>query len=209
MKKITIIIFIVLNIYSCSKETCQIKMERFNFPEDIDRWKWDEKKYICEDIPDFIDDAVDEYNLKLLFNDKNYTILFNGKYTKFLFDKPNDLLLCFQTNLTKSGFTHKTIKFIYILDKNFFPLYSIKRANDDDTSYFFKYFYDNKYPELYSYEIIFKNFRKKISELNYHDLIDFNFLINSKQYKIKNEVCFSPKNHKIYPLWTGWLGITL
>jgi hypothetical protein len=207
MKKFTILVLILFNLLNCTKEPCQIKMDKFIFPDDLDKWKWDNEKFICEDIPYFIIVAINKLNLKLLFNDKNYSILFNGRYTKFLYDKTNDLLLCVQTKLTKRGFNNKTILFIYLLDKNFLPLYSIKRPYDSDSTYYFKYFYDNKYPELYSYRLKFNNFNKKISELSYNDLIYFYYLIRNRKFELNYEVCFNPPNHKIYPLWLSWIGI--
>lgn len=184
-------------------------MDKFIFPDDLNKWIWENEKFICEDIPFFIVAAINKFNLKLLFNDKNYSILFNGRYTKFLYDKPNDLLLCVQTQLTQRGFNNTTILKIYFLDKNFFPLFSIKRQSANDSTFYLKYYYDDKYPELCFYLLSFQNFRKKITELCYQDLLYYNFLIKNRQFYIKSEVIIDSYSTKKYPLWTSWLDIKL
>jgi len=184
---------------------CSEKITKFHYPESLnhldtmypDSYNYlDTIKYICNDTIL----AKKIRNETPYFSDKNYAIYYHDSYIKLLYDKRNDIFLCFKIYSGLSNFKKELVHTIYFLDSNEFPLFSITKDTDIEGSIVLKYFYDKLNGRLYS-KLLKLNFYKKIEELEYDDIVKLGKMLKQKKYIEKIEGFEYDEYYLEVPLW--------
>jgi hypothetical protein len=133
------------------------------------------------------------------FYDANFALISYGAKTKILYDVRNDMILCFKREADYPGYSAASITRIYMLDKGLMPVYSIDKQ---DTGFVCrKYFYDNKFAELYSrlYDLSATK-PGSFNQLNYNSVIRYLQRFPRKKYRSQTtQKRISLPNSKQFP----------
>jgi hypothetical protein len=188
---------------------CKEIVTSFNYPSDIELLK--DKKYICDStIIDKLkfnssqNDLKVYNNCKLIFSDKNYTLIEYDLRTRILNDKRNQLWLVFKAgeagNFYFNNPKYKNIyglSKIYILDDKLLPLYSFNNSR------LRKYRLNKSIEITESIEIILSNkqISQDIDKMDYNGILQLvNELKNNKYSQKSNWI---EENYYINPpVWT-------
>jgi|GEM_PF-6317554 len=184
-----------------SNDSCKVLISTFNYPDDLNRL--DGFNYLCQDTLLTILRRKD-LNLTHWFSDKNYSSFNYDFRTTLIFDKRKALLLCFKRSVDSDRFTKMSTESIYFLDYNFMPQYVIRRdIYKQSESYIEKFFYDNKFPELYSYVIKLRNNNRfELRELNYSDIVKIANNLKSGEYvQTDKRYSYESPHFKMTPYW--------
>lgn len=120
-------------------KSCESLIQEFKYPDDLSRF--DTMKYICDS------NALPLYfhaNKKAIpyFSDKNFALFSHDSWTKLLFDKKNNMYICFKVLTGCTTFSVNTISSIYFLGENEMPLFWISMLyGDSSTIRLFKFHY--------------------------------------------------------------------
>lgn len=207
-----ILILLLFVCSSCSSEggkgekihsdSCKVIISNFNYPNDLNRI--DSLKYICS--PFLLENITDmkELRLSLSFNDKNFS-LFNYDFrTKLLYDKRNDLLLCFKHDVDYHDFSRKSIESVYILDSSLMPQYILRwRFYVDNDNYIEKLYYGDVSSTPYFLHIKLKRGNQpQLNKLNYDDIVEITKELIKGRYTLTKERYSLDAHFKTIPLWT-------
>lgn len=184
---------------------CEKKVDSFNFPKDLE--SFEEKKYICDTIPPFIENGGRLFfkKMKITFSDKSFALINFDRKTKILFDKKENILLAFKASEIDNFYFNKPSNkevyplSFYVLDEKYLPKYHFAGE-------VISIFKDNvKMGKFEEYRIVMKNkpLNKNYELFKYSDLIKVITELNKGNYEIEKEISPDMLNYfyKEEPIW--------
>lgn len=199
-------------IFSCHEKKenldCEEKIRSFNYPADIELLE--KKNFVCNgsiferlDVKGQKNDLKSFDGLKVLFSDKNYTLLEYDIRTRLLNDRKQNLWLVFKATevnnfyFNKPGYKNIYGLFnIYLLDNNLMPLYSFNRSGIK------KYRLNERKKITESVKIsLNKKITHDIDLINYDGILSIVKELKSDQYKEK-EIWKDEYYYKAPPVWS-------
>ncbi len=103
--------------------------------------------------------------------------------SKLLWDKRNDLLICFRIYISTQSFAPENLQHIYYLDSNLSPKHSIRNYGRDETN-FCKLVLDSLVDGVLSYPInLVGDTLPPLEKMTYKELLKFDSMVKDNRFR--------------------------
>ncbi len=200
-----------LQKYKFNSDSCSVVFAEFDYPKALKAMS--KRDYRCNDTS-FLErfPALRGVGHRMAFQDKNYLLLDIQDtkvaiYTKLLWDKRRDMLICFSIPSSDGDFAPDNICMVTFLTKDLLPTHLIMcppfiRLNGET-------FFDKLVllkggtKEIKNQHLILKGeMLPRLAKMSYNDLLKFDSLFKNSRYRVSDSVKCSID---VY----DWLGYTL